>query len=137
MGRADGVWGVQPFENDDAQTFLAEVLEDGPVAIEEAIDVALDAEDDLQAPEGARAVAALALLGAILTGNGEGLPADLRAWVTQFPPETLESLRAPALTVLELVDGETSELRERWQDAEGYLAWQSSLNTLRARLTDR
>lgn len=130
-------WGVAAFENDDAQQFLVEVLEDGLVAIEEAIDVALDAEGDLQSPEGARAVAAVALLGAILSENGEGLPPDLRGWVTQFLPETLEFLRLPAVTVLDLIDGETSELRERWQDTQHYTDWQVSLNTLRTRLTDR
>ncbi|WP_157463438.1 DUF4259 domain-containing protein, partial [Deinococcus pimensis] len=56
-------WGVGPFENDDALGFARELAADGPVAVEEALDVVLDHEGEyVEAPEGARGLAAAAVV---------------------------------------------------------------------------
>lgn len=128
-----GTWGPAPFENDDALDFVREVVEDGPVALEEAFDVVLDAEGLLEAPEGARAVAAAALLGGILTGEHAGLPQEAGEWLAQQPPEGLAGLRAPALTALDIVEGPSSELRELWE-AGAYEDWRAQLRGVRERL---
>lgn len=127
-------WGVGAFENDDARQFLAEVQEDGLFALEEAFDVVLDSEGELEAPEGARAVAAAALLAAILTGEAGGVPQEARGWVVQQRPEGVESWRAPALSALDLVQSDASDLPAVWLERGQYDAWQTQLLALRERL---
>ena len=46
-------WGTGSFENESATEFIKEVLEDGPVALEEAFEVTLDPDTtELEAEEG-------------------------------------------------------------------------------------
>ena len=111
-------WGTGSFENDAATAFILEVLEDGPVAVEEALEVALDPDiTDLAAEEGARAVAAAEIVQIHLNGDtAQVTDAGLRAWLGELEGDELSGLRELALEALERVLGPGSELPELWED---------------------
>ena len=130
-------WGTGPFENEAAADYAREVVQDGPFALAEALDVALDPDNDyLEAEEGHRAVAAAEILAAILTGDTSALTdAALRAWVQGTDPTELTHLREHALEALDRVTDPGSELPELWEDSEDADAWRGDIQRLRAALS--
>ena len=115
-------WGTGSFENEIAAEFVKEVLEDGPAALEEALEVVLDPDlDDLEAEEGQRAVAAAEIVQIHLSGDTSAVSdAGLRTWLNELDEGELDDLRDLALEALERVLGPASELPELWQnDADG------------------
>lgn len=130
-------WGTHPFENDDAAAFVSEVVQDGPAALSEAFEVALDESGYLEAPEGARAVAAAEVLAAHLSGDASDLPdPELRAWLADLEPGDLADLAPMALSALERVMAEDSEWHEVWAESEDYAGWQAELDRLRTALEE-
>lgn len=131
------IWGVGSFENDSAVTYMDELLEDGVVALQEALEVVLDPElEYLDAEEGARAVAAAEVVAAILTGSSEFLTEEEWVdWAEQVPTGQLRPLRALALEALEHVQAPHTGLRELWDETDDLEAWQQDLQRLVALLS--
>ena len=134
-------WGLGSFENDAATAFIQEVVEDGSVAVAEALEVALDPDvTDLAAEEGARAVAAAEIVQIHLSGDtAQVTDAGLRAWLSDLDEGELSELRDLALEAMERVLGPGSELPELWEDgADGtrqYASdWRTEMQRLRAGL---
>ncbi|WP_407538499.1 DUF4259 domain-containing protein [Deinococcus radiomollis] len=134
-------WGTGSFENDAATAFIQEVLEDGSVAIEEALEVALDPDvTDLAAEEGARAVAAAEIVQIHLSGDtAQVTDAGLRAWLAELDEGELSELQSLALEALERVLGPGSELPELWADDPSETSrdaadWRTEMQRLRAGL---
>ena len=129
-------WGTGSFENDAATAFIREVIEDGTPALEEAFEVALDPDTtELEAEEGARAVAAAEIVRAQLSGDSEAISdVGLRAWLAELDPEELLELRPLALEALERVLGPGSELTLAWEDAQDAGEWRQGVERLRAAL---
>lgn len=129
-------WGTGSFENDAATTFILEVVEDGAVALEEALEVVLDPDmADLEAEEGARAVAAAEIVQVHLSGEtGQVTDAGLRAWLSQVEGDELSKLRELALAALERVLGPGSELPELWEDGQDSADWWAEIGRLQAGL---
>ncbi|WP_425147949.1 DUF4259 domain-containing protein [Deinococcus sp.] len=129
-------WGTGSFENDAAAAFVKEVIEDGQVALEEAFDVALDPDiSELEAEEGARAVAAAETLQAHLSGDSEPISDQgLREWLGDLLPEELSELRPLAVEALERVLGPDSELPASWEAAQDTREWRQGVERLQAAL---
>lgn len=129
-------WGTGSFENESATEFIKEVLEDGPVALEEAFEVTLDPDTtELEAEEGARALAAAEIVLAQLSGEREVVTdPDLRAWLDDLGDGDLSELRELALESLDRVLAPGSELPELWQDSPDDTEWRASVKQLRAGL---
>lgn len=126
-----GVWGPGPFENDDALDFTRELTEDGPPAVEEALDIVLDDDEgDLAAPEGSRGVAAAAVVAAVLAGDLSDLPESARDAAEALGRVHAVRLRSAAYAALNVVAGERSELAERWAETDGP-GWTARLDRLR------
>lgn len=130
-------WGTGSFENDAANAFVAEVVQDGAVAVQEAFEVVLDPDTDFVATEeGARAVAAAEVLAAHLTGEtGAVTDAGLRAWLDEQDSGDLEPLRELAQEALERLVGPDSDLPEAWDDAGDAEAWLGNVQRLRDALS--
>lgn len=129
-------WGTGSFENESATEFIKEVLEDGPVALEEAFEVTLDPDAaELEAEEGARALAAAEIVLAQLSADSEAVtdPA-LRAWLDDLGDGDLSELRELALESLDRVLAPGSELPELWQDSPDSAEWRAGVRQLRAGL---
>lgn len=129
-------WGTGSFENESAADFIREVLEDGPAALEEALEVALDPDaEELEAEEGARALAAAEIVLAQLSGDSQQVPdAELRAWLQGGEAEDPEQLRELAAEAVDRVMGPGSELPQLWQESADYADWLAGVQRLRAGL---
>ena len=129
-------WGTGSFENDAATAFVLEVVEDGSVAIEEALEVVLDPDmTELEAEEGARAVAAAEIVQIQLSGDtAQVTDAGLRAWLSELGEGELSELLELALEALERVLGPGSELPELWGNGQEAADWRSEVQRLRAAL---
>ncbi len=129
-------WGTGSFENDAAAAFVKEVLDDGPVAIEEALELVLDPDmAELEAEEGARAVAAAEIVQAHLSGDTSAVTdAGLRAWLSGPDAGDLSELRDLAQEALGRVLGPGSELPELWEDSDDAADWRADVQRLRAGL---
>ena len=131
-----GAWGVGIYDNDDAADWVAE-LEDGGLAVVSAALSTIVDGDYVEAPEGARAVAAADVVARLRSGGGEESPycEGVVAWVranAQSPTTTIVDL---ALRALERVRGHDSELRELWdENAESLPEWLAVVAEVERRL---
>ena len=126
-------WGTGSFDNDAAAAFVREVLEDGSVALEEALEVALDPDmAELEAEEGARAVAAAEIVQLHLSGETANVTdVGLRTWLGELEEDELAELRDLALEALDRVLGPGSELPELWENSEDAAEWKAGVQRLR------
>lgn len=128
-------WGTDVFENDEATRYLAEVLQDGPIAVWEALEIAVDEDDFLEAPEGMRAVAASELVAAHVSGDWSRVPMDRRSALSSLPLQVSEDLRTLALDALERVTAANSDLRDLWsEEGDDFGAWLAAIEDVRRRL---
>ncbi|GGJ72461.1 DUF4259 domain-containing protein [Deinococcus aquiradiocola] len=134
-------WGVGSFENESAAMFVKEVVEDGPVALEEALEVVLDPDMDyVELEEGQRAVAAAEIVQVRLSGDTSAVTdAALRAWLdgddaADGEAAEVGALRDLAVEALGRVLGPGSELPELWQDGPDAREWLADVNRLQAAL---
>lgn len=130
------IWGYGSFDNDSARDFMAEVVQDGEVALREAFEVVLDPDMDyVEVEEGARALAAAEILAAVLMGDTQRLTdAGLRHWVQNADKTSLSDLRGLAAEALNRVLAPESELPELWEETEDFSAWLADVQRLRSTL---
>ncbi|MBB5375350.1 hypothetical protein HNQ07_000794 [Deinococcus metalli] len=131
-----GTWGTGSFDNDSAADFIKEVVEDGAVALREALEVVLDPDlDYVEAEEGSRAIAAAEIIAAITSGDHRFVTDDdLLSWVEDADARSVSGQRALALDAVDRVVGPDSELPELWEDSEDLRDWQRDVQRLRATL---
>ena len=131
-----GTWGTGSFENDSAADFIKEVVEDGAVALREALEVVLDPElDYIEVEEGSRAIAAAEIIAAITSGDHRNITdADLLSWVEEANASSLSGQREQALDAVDRVLGPDSELPELWEDSDDQRDWQRDVQRLRSSL---
>ncbi|MFC4636852.1 DUF4259 domain-containing protein [Deinococcus hohokamensis] len=129
------VWGTGPFDNEVGAAFAQEVQQDGPLALAEAFEVALDPDTDfLAAEEGHRVLAAAQILVSVLTGDTAPLTdAGLRAWVQGVPRADLLPLRDLAREALDRTLGPDSDLPDLWEDEDAQV-WQGTVQSLQSHL---
>jgi len=132
-----GAWSHEPFGNDDANDWAYGLEEAQDLSyVEAALDVALEADGYLEAPEGSCAVAAVEVIAKLL---GKGTQSDsytkkVDEWVKRVRLKPPRPLLEKAQRALERVRGEQSELKELWSDGDA-LEWEASLNSLSAAVT--
>ncbi|HVL07010.1 MAG TPA: DUF4259 domain-containing protein [Acidimicrobiales bacterium] len=130
------VWGTGPFDNDDAADFVDELYERADLApAREALAATMDSDGWLEAPDGARAVAAAVVVAAGFDGHMADLPDDVVAWLHAHPDAgTLADARL-AMDALVRIAGPDSELRDiRLAGPEGP-AWVEQVARLGYRLS--
>jgi hypothetical protein len=133
-----GTWSIEPFGNDDAADWAAELEESNdPSLIQEAINVILAVGDEyLEAPDATVAVAAIDVLARIAGNFGErtSYTEALDSWVEglEFTPDP--ELIDKALQALDRILAEDSELRELWEESDEFDAWKTSMQALRERV---
>ena len=131
-----GASATGPFDNDDALDFIDDLAEaPGWRTVLQALDYVTKQAGYLEAPEGAIAVAAAAIVAAsvrdasILPGHHHALKAALGA-----APEGAVALARSALA---RVVGPASELDELWQEGDDHDAWLTHIATLQSTLSTR
>ena len=129
-------WAPGPFDNDDALDFVDDLAE-APEwrTVVQALDYVTKQVGYLEAPEGATAVAAAAIVAAavgevtILPDNHRELKAALGA-----PPQGAAALARAALA---RVVAPASELDELWQEGDDHDAWLTQIAALQTTLSAR
>lgn len=124
------IWDTGSFDNDAAKDFVAEVLEDGAYALQEALDTVTDPDTEFVAlEEGARAIAAAEIVAAQTTGDtGNITDAALREWLAHTP--TLAPLREAARAALSRLQSPDSDLAHAWADDEDAQSWRGNVQRL-------
>jgi hypothetical protein len=127
-----GAWGAGAFDNDDALDWLSELGDSPDFALgRAALDVT--ALEYLEAPEGSAALAAAEVVAAARGHPVALLPDEVTAWLRSNRAEVSQLDAALALSAVDRVLAEKSELREMWMD--GGDAWMEGVQDLRRRLT--
>ncbi|MDT3399519.1 DUF4259 domain-containing protein [Streptomyces sp. B1866] len=126
-----GTWDIGPFDNDEAADF-AGTLDRAPVRerarlLRDALRAAAEEAGYLEGPDGARAVAAAALVAAARTGGG----ADSAYGPREPLPPLPDDLAALAARALDRVLAEDSELRELWEDSGDAAPWAGGVTRVR------
>ena len=130
-----GAWGPGAFDNVDAADWVYELLESADLTpARAALAAPTDSDGWLETPEGARAVAAAAVVAAGFDGDLRGLPDDIVEWLEYHPDAGTRADARLAMDALERVAGRDSELREVWLDAANGPAWVEEIARLGTRL---
>ncbi len=127
-----GTWGTGAFDNDMAADFVTEVIEDGPAALQEAFEVALDPDlDFLDADEAVRAIAAAESLLAALSKDTQYIPdAELADYLLSQDSADLASLKPLAVAALTRTLAPDSEILDLWEDSADARAWRTGVARL-------
>ncbi|MFJ2951514.1 DUF4259 domain-containing protein [Streptomyces sp. NPDC087226] len=128
-----GTWDIGPFENDMAADF-AYTLDETPKDKRESLVRAtltrtIQTRDYLESPEGAEAVAAVALIAAQCPG---GEPISTSYGPDEVLPIFADDLQPLAVEALDRVVAETSELAELWDETPDGPRWRQNISGLRA-----
>lgn len=145
------IWGPNPFENDDATDWIAD-LRDEP-----SLDVIKQAIEEIAEPahigyievtDGAEAVAAAEVLAELLGSPGDNPVLNeetqqfaeiLRGAIEREDRRNIEKLAQQAIDSIEIVlnDTEDSELRQMWEEQpEEMPAWITVMTALQRRLRE-
>jgi hypothetical protein len=129
-----GADGHGPFDNDDAMDWVAELAEaDDESVLAEALEaVSLDADEYVDATDASVAVAAAEVVAALLDQPADELPEEVWDFVERqrgVKPSLVKLARKAVTRVLK-----DSELRELWEESDGFEAWKDSLEDLLSRL---
>jgi len=131
-----GAWGIGTFDDDDAADWAYELEEASDLSpARQALAAATDSDGFLEIPEGARAVAAAAVVASTFDGDLKGLPETVGEWIDDHPGSATSGDARLALDALERVMSEESELRSLWDDAPEAAEWAKEIEKLRERLT--
>lgn len=136
IGReALGSWGAGSFDNDDAGDWALELEAAVDLAtVRRALAAALEATDYLEVTEGAPGVAAAEVIAALGGLPADDLPEEVRAWVSSQEGSRIGlSDVTMALSALDAVESEDSELQALWSEA-GIGEWKLKVDDLRNRL---
>jgi hypothetical protein len=134
-----GAWDAGPFDNDDAgdwaYDFEGADEATGTQLIAEALDLG-DPGDEVEAFEGSAAVAAANVVAWMR--DPDAIPdspygEDAATWVRTVRPTPDPALVTAALTALDRVRADGSELAEMWSES-GDTAWRESLARIEAGL---
>jgi hypothetical protein len=135
-----GAWGEDPFDNDDAGdwAFAFDSLDGGGgvayIRAALAIAAASAPGEDLEAPDGAIAIAAADVVARLI--EGAPMPptygSDVAGWVVRTSPTLTDSDAALARAAVARVLAEGSELAELWDDAGP--EWRAATEGLLTRL---
>jgi Domain of unknown function (DUF4259) len=135
-----GTWDADSFGNDDAADWAFTLKGCTDLSeIERAIASALDedpADDYLEAPTAAEAIAAIETL-ARLQGNwGErtSYSEPMDTWVEAVRLSVPPALAVQAVRALDRIVGPSSELRELWAESTELDVWLASVADLRGRV---
>ncbi|WTO73173.1 DUF4259 domain-containing protein [Streptomyces sp. NBC_00209] len=128
-----GTWDIGPFENDMAADF-AYTLDETPKDKRESLVRAtltrtIHTRDYLESPEGAEAVAAVALIAAQCPG---GEPISTSYGPEEVLPIFADDLQPLAVEALDRVVAEASELAELWDETPDGPRWRQIIGGLRA-----
>lgn len=129
-----GTWGIKTFDNDGNSDWIYDLEEfDDLSLIEEALSPG-DTEY-LEAPDGEVILAAAEIINGIRAKPREGLPGEAVDWINNHKTLDVSGLIEKAITMIDLVLSEKSELRELWEEnEEDFPQWKADVLDLKEKL---
>ena len=124
-----GAWGLGSFDNDDAADWVLQLEQTSDTSL---LSSAFDLGDGyIESPDGCIALAAAEVVLAMLGKARSGLPRIAVDWSERVAtlPES-SNLRGRALTAVQQLLSEQSELRELWEEGDDYAEWKRDLEHL-------
>jgi hypothetical protein len=129
-----GAWDASAFGNDTAMDWVAELEQRGAAAVTDALAAAVQADEYLEAPEGEEALAAAEIVAASLGQPAGNLPDAVQAWVKNHPAPLSAAEVRLAVSAVERVNSNESELYELWVEDAQDPDWSTFIADLRHRL---
>lgn len=127
-------WGNGVFDNDDAADWANELSGADDLSIlDEALEPAIEADDYIEAPEAAVAIAAAEVVAALNGHPSDELPDDVFDFVERVGLNAGKSLIKRALKALKQVK-KNSELRDLWEESGDLDSWLDVISDIEARL---
>ena len=129
-----GANGAKNFENDDASDWVYDLTEsDGPELLTEAF-ATVEKLDFADAPDCCIALAAAEVVAAAKGKPSSDLPDEIRTWLeNQEHLDRFKKLDKRAAKVAKKVQAK-SELRDQWEESDGWHNWQMAVEGLLKRL---
>lgn len=127
-----GTWNVSSFANDDAQDWVALLVQAEDTALIEAtLSHVVENEDYVEAPEAQQAVAAAETVAAMRKRPARDTPDAIATWVRQQSPPSPDLVRLARRAVVHIQAN--SELSELWAE-DNPLDWSAAMADLAERL---
>lgn len=129
-----GTWGFDTFDDDDARDWVYDLEERGVEAIDQALGEIVEIDDYIDTDVGSRALAACEVVAALAEKPSEGLTDEVLAWVESQAEIDVTRFRDTALSAIDYILGDRSELKDRWADSDGFEPWKARVLDLQSRL---
>ena len=129
-----GAWSHEPFGNDDAVDWIADLEASNDLSlIETAFDaIAVSENTYVESPECCNALAAAEVVAAMHGKPSQYLPSTASAWAANHPQPS-QALISQGRAAVERIM-KSSELQELWAETDDYAAWQQETQSLLKRL---
>ncbi len=129
-----GTWGVGSFENDAASDWALELEDSDDLSVIEST-FEKSSVAYLEGSDGEEIIAAAETILALSGSSSASVPAEIQSWVSNHRHLPSGALKPAALSALDRLLGEDSELLELWSEAdEEYPRWRANLKRLRESL---
>lgn len=137
-----GAWGIKNFENDDAQDFAYDVMEEGKSKIKDALlKINKSNHSFIDATESQEALAAAEIIAAAKNNPAKDLPEDMKDWLNKNDVLTYKKfLFRKSVNLVQLAEEaihkilENSELKELWEESGEFEEWKAVQDDIIARL---
>lgn len=132
-----GTWAADTFGNDTACDWIGTFLDDpGLPAVKSAIETVLDADGYLDSDDAYECLAACEVIARMQGkwGVQDSYSKALDKWIAKNPTTVPDDLKSAAITAIERIIGEDSELLELWDGDGRNEAWHRAIDDLRERI---
>ncbi len=128
-----GAWGIKTFENDDASDWIYDLEKTADLSLIEST-LRLSRDDYLQSPDACNILAAAEVVLALRGKARPGFPEDAASWVSGNSSLDAAPLNDLAISAVEKVLSEESELNELWQETEDFDDWKNDVLGIKSAL---
>jgi len=133
-----GAWGTGIFDNDTACDWAYTLEESDDLSVvEESLEKVISAGSEyLEAPDAEEALAAAEVIARLQGNYGDrnAYTETIDKWVSERELKVSPELARKALSAIERVLTEPSEILELWNESEEFDAWKASISNLSSRI---
>lgn len=133
-----GAWGTGIFDNDTACDWAYTLEESDDLSVvEESLEKVISVGSEyLEAPDAEEALAAAEVIARLQGNYGDrnAYTETIDKWVSERELKVSPELARKALSAIERVLTEPSEILELWNESEEFDAWKASISNLSSRI---
>lgn len=126
-----GTWGLKTFENDHASDWAMDLLSTHKLEFLNSSFHQKEIDDYLEAPGAEVILCAAEVVAGLAAKPRESIPKEILNWIGNHKNSDISKLIPIAITKVQRVIAEKSELNELWaENKEDYAAWRKDVNQL-------